>query len=284
MAQGTCPSECPSQPRPVVIVTQQRPPPGSSAAWTVSPPSWLRPALIRARFMPQVRSVCSWARAWNGQLASRRAWSVRVLLVPEVRQLTQAAKTRLEWLGRGPARALACPPVVARGAARPATGPLRMPGCACWRRAARTGRGRSDTGGVHQTGSERLRLELPHHQEARSLPIARFYWPRGRPWAVRHRSTGRRGPEGIAPTTTAGPTVARAGPTRCSPTSGGPSTGSAATPVGSTAPRARSSSPSCATPTRPPPPFLAACAELGMHRLGELNEPDNTGFAPTAVT
>ena len=23
--------------------------------------------------------------------------------------------------------------------------------------------------------------------------------------------------------------------------------------------------------------FLAACAELGMHRLGELNEPDNTG-------
>ena len=30
--------------------------------------------------------------------------------------------------------------------------------------------------------------------------------------------------------------------------------------------------------------FLAACAELGMRRLGELNEPDNTGFAPTAVT
>ena len=30
--------------------------------------------------------------------------------------------------------------------------------------------------------------------------------------------------------------------------------------------------------------FLAACAELGMHRLGELNEPDNTGFALTPVT
>ena len=30
--------------------------------------------------------------------------------------------------------------------------------------------------------------------------------------------------------------------------------------------------------------FLAACAELGMRRLGELNEPDNTGYAPTAVT
>ena len=30
--------------------------------------------------------------------------------------------------------------------------------------------------------------------------------------------------------------------------------------------------------------FLAACAEQGMHRLGELNEPDNTGYAPTPVT
>jgi choline dehydrogenase len=30
--------------------------------------------------------------------------------------------------------------------------------------------------------------------------------------------------------------------------------------------------------------FLAACAELGLRRLGELNEPDNTGYAPTAVT
>jgi choline dehydrogenase len=29
--------------------------------------------------------------------------------------------------------------------------------------------------------------------------------------------------------------------------------------------------------------FLAACAELGLHRLGELNEPDNTGCAPTPV-
>ena len=29
--------------------------------------------------------------------------------------------------------------------------------------------------------------------------------------------------------------------------------------------------------------FLAACAELGLHRLGELNEPDNTGFSPTPV-
>ena len=30
--------------------------------------------------------------------------------------------------------------------------------------------------------------------------------------------------------------------------------------------------------------FLAGCAELGLRRLGELNEPDNTGYAPTAVT
>ena len=30
--------------------------------------------------------------------------------------------------------------------------------------------------------------------------------------------------------------------------------------------------------------FLAACAELGMHRLGELNGPDHTGFSMTPVT
>jgi choline dehydrogenase len=30
--------------------------------------------------------------------------------------------------------------------------------------------------------------------------------------------------------------------------------------------------------------FLAGCAELGLRRLGELNEPDNTGYAPTPVT
>ena len=30
--------------------------------------------------------------------------------------------------------------------------------------------------------------------------------------------------------------------------------------------------------------FLAACAEVGMRRLGELNEPDNTGFSPTPVS
>ncbi|HEY5879427.1 MAG TPA: GMC family oxidoreductase N-terminal domain-containing protein, partial [Nakamurella sp.] len=30
--------------------------------------------------------------------------------------------------------------------------------------------------------------------------------------------------------------------------------------------------------------FLAGCAELGLRRLDELNEPDNTGFSPTAVT
>jgi choline dehydrogenase len=30
--------------------------------------------------------------------------------------------------------------------------------------------------------------------------------------------------------------------------------------------------------------FLTACAESGLSRLGELNEPDNTGFAPTPVT
>ncbi|MGH9249816.1 MAG: GMC family oxidoreductase [Acidimicrobiales bacterium] len=30
--------------------------------------------------------------------------------------------------------------------------------------------------------------------------------------------------------------------------------------------------------------FLAACAEVGLRRLGELNEPDNTGYSPTPVT
>ena len=30
--------------------------------------------------------------------------------------------------------------------------------------------------------------------------------------------------------------------------------------------------------------FLAACAELGLCRLGELNGPDNTGYSPTPVT
>jgi choline dehydrogenase len=30
--------------------------------------------------------------------------------------------------------------------------------------------------------------------------------------------------------------------------------------------------------------FLAACAEMGMRRLGELNEPDNTGFSLTPVS
>jgi choline dehydrogenase len=30
--------------------------------------------------------------------------------------------------------------------------------------------------------------------------------------------------------------------------------------------------------------FLAGCAELGMRRPGELNEPDNTGYAPSPVT
>jgi choline dehydrogenase len=48
------------------------------------------------------------------------------------------------------------------------------------------------------------------------------------------------------------------------------------------------SGPQFITELRDPNPttsaFLAACAELGMRRLGELNEPDNTGYAPTAVT
>src|SRR5262249_20976283 len=30
--------------------------------------------------------------------------------------------------------------------------------------------------------------------------------------------------------------------------------------------------------------FLEACAQAGMKRLAELNEPDNTGYAPTPVT
>lgn len=46
--------------------------------------------------------------------------------------------------------------------------------------------------------------------------------------------------------------------------------------------------PLCISELRDPNPttsaFLAACAELGLRRLGELNEPDNTGYAPTPVT
>jgi choline dehydrogenase len=48
------------------------------------------------------------------------------------------------------------------------------------------------------------------------------------------------------------------------------------------------SGPLCISELRDPNPstsaFLAACAELGLRRLGELNEPDNTGYAPTPVT
>ena len=46
--------------------------------------------------------------------------------------------------------------------------------------------------------------------------------------------------------------------------------------------------PLCISELRDPNPttsaFLAACAELGLRRLGELNEPDNTGYTPTPVT
>jgi choline dehydrogenase len=46
--------------------------------------------------------------------------------------------------------------------------------------------------------------------------------------------------------------------------------------------------PLCISELRDPNPtpsaFLAACAQLGLRRLGELNEPDNTGYAPTPVT
>jgi choline dehydrogenase len=48
------------------------------------------------------------------------------------------------------------------------------------------------------------------------------------------------------------------------------------------------SGPLCISELRDPNPttsaFLAACAELGLRRLGELNEPDNTGYTPTPVT
>jgi choline dehydrogenase len=48
------------------------------------------------------------------------------------------------------------------------------------------------------------------------------------------------------------------------------------------------SGPLCLSELRDPnqttPAFLAACAELGLRRLDELNEPDNTGYAPTPVT
>ena len=37
-------------------------------------------------------------------------------------------------------------------------------------------------------------------------------------------------------------------------------------------------------PNRTTSAFLAACAELGLRRHGELNEPDNTGYSPTPVT
>jgi choline dehydrogenase len=46
--------------------------------------------------------------------------------------------------------------------------------------------------------------------------------------------------------------------------------------------------PLCISELRDPNPttsaFLAACAELGLRRLGELNQPDNTGFTSTPVT
>jgi choline dehydrogenase len=48
------------------------------------------------------------------------------------------------------------------------------------------------------------------------------------------------------------------------------------------------SGPLCISELRDPNPttsaFLAACAELGLRRLGELNQPDNTGYTPTPVT
>ena len=37
-------------------------------------------------------------------------------------------------------------------------------------------------------------------------------------------------------------------------------------------------------PNRTTAAFLTACAEVGWHRHGELNEPDNTGYSPTPVT
>jgi choline dehydrogenase len=44
--------------------------------------------------------------------------------------------------------------------------------------------------------------------------------------------------------------------------------------------------PLCISELRDPNPttsaFLAACAELGLRRLGELNEPDNTGLCTDA--
>ena len=93
-----------------------------------------------------------------------------------------------------------------------------------------------------------------NYRTTRQLQLSgrKLYWPRARLWAVRPRFTGRRGPEGTALTTTAGRKAVLAGPMRryCR-TSSGPSTGSAATPVGCTARRVRSSSPNCATRTRP---------------------------------
>jgi choline dehydrogenase len=53
---------------------------------------------------------------------------------------------------------------------------------------------------------------------------------------------------------------------------------------GYTAPRAPQFISELRDPNLTTSAFLAACAELGMCRLGELNEPDNTGYGPTPVT
>ncbi len=90
---------------------------------------------------------------------------------------------------------------------------------------------------------------------------------------------------GTAPITTAGRKVVRAGPM----TSVLPYFQRAERRVGSNAGGVYGTSgPQFISELRDPNPttlaFLAGCAELGLRRLGELNEPDNTGYAPTAVT
>jgi hypothetical protein len=77
----------------------------------------------------------------------------------------------------------------------PAVG--RPVGLHCWRRAAGPGAGDPYTGGVHQTVSVRLRLELPHDQAAAAVgaadPLAewqdpwRFVIINGQAWTRGHR-------------------------------------------------------------------------------------------------
>ena len=136
-------------------------------------------------------------------------------------------------------------------------------GLRCWRRAGRTGRRRSAYRPRSASCSDRLRLELPHHQAA-ELADRELYWPRG-------KTLG--GSTSInAQTWLRGHRADYDGWASCPgwsydevlPYFRAPSAGWAATPAGCMAPPG----PQFISELRDPNPttsaFLAACAELGM--------------------